>query len=156
MEPMASHTGMTLSSVAFPDGGAMPARYTCDGEGVSPDLRISGVPAEAASLVLIVDDPDSPMGTWIHWVRFNIDPATSAIPAGGDFANSGLGKNTASSLGWQAPCPHEGEHRYYFKLYALSSKLDLPDGVTAEELEGAMDGRILAKTSLMGRYRRVP
>ena len=153
MEPMAARTGMEISSAAFPDGGAIPVRHTCDAEGLLPALHISGVPAEAKSLTLIVDDPDSPNGTWAHWLRFNVDPSIKEIAEGGD-VEGGMGKNTASSLGWQAPCPQTGEHRYYFKLYALSSKLDLPDGVTAEDVERAMDGRILAKASFMGRHRR--
>lgn len=150
---MASHAGMAISSPAFADGGFVPPRYTCDGENVMPPLVFSGVPAAAAALVLVVDDPDAASGSWIHFLRFNIDPRSPGIPEGGD-VGSGLGVGSSSALDWSGPCPSSGEHRYYFKLYALSSKLDLPDGSTAEAVLGAMDGKILAKAGFLGRYAR--
>lgn len=154
MEPIASHPGFSVSSPAFGDGGFIPPRATCDGEELLPALRLSGVPVGTQSIAIIVDDPDAPSGKWVHWVRFNVDPATAEIPEGGD-AGTGLGKGTTGSLGWEGPCPPAGEeHRYYFRAYALSAKLDLPDGVAAEEVEAAMDGLVLAKAALVGRYRR--
>ena len=153
MELIFAKEELKVTSPAFREGEAIPARYTCDGEDLFPPLSLAGVPLSAESLVLIVDDPDSPNGTWTHFVRFNLPPPLNDFREGQD-PGGGMGLTTASGLEWHGPCPHQGEHRYYFKVYALSAKLDLPDGVSAEEVEAAMDGKVLAKASLMGRYRR--
>jgi Raf kinase inhibitor-like YbhB/YbcL family protein len=153
MEPAFATADFTITSPAFRDMEPIPARFTCDGEDVSPALAIANVPAGAASLVIFCEDPDSPSGTWDHWVRFNISPDTREIPEG-SYPGDGSGKTTGSSLGWQGPCPHEGEHRYVFRAYALDARLDLPDGVTKAEVERAMDGHILARAALVGIYRR--
>lgn len=143
----------SLASPAFGNMEPIPARHTCDGEDVSPPLAFANVPPEAASLVLLCEDPDSASGVWDHWVRFNIPPETTDV-AEGSYPGDGSGKTTGGSVGWQGPCPHQGEHRYIFRAYALSERLDLPDGVTKADVERAMDGLVLAKASLVGTYKR--
>lgn len=154
MEPAFAQSSFSLSSPAFQNMGPIPARHTCDGEDVSPALAIANAPTGTASLALFCEDPDSPGVVWDHWVRFNIPPETAEIPEG-SYPGDGSGKTTGGSLGWQGPCPHVGEHRYVFRLFALSSRLELPDGVTKAEVLRAMDGKVLAKTSLTGTYRRL-
>jgi Raf kinase inhibitor-like YbhB/YbcL family protein len=153
MEPSFAPSDFKISSPAFGHMEPIPAKYTCDGDDVSPPLNIEYVPANAASFVIICEDPDSPGGVWDHWVRFNIAPDHLEIPEG-SYPGDGSGKTTGSSLGWQGPCPHQGEHRYIFRAYALSERLALPDGVTKAEVERAMDGIVLAKASLIGTYQR--
>jgi Raf kinase inhibitor-like YbhB/YbcL family protein len=151
---------MQLTSAAFAEGGAIPAKHTCDAKNVSPPLNWSNVPARAKSLVLIVDDPDAPSGTWVHWVLYDL-PATnvelaedmpkSQYLAGG--AKQGL--NDFRHLGYGGPCPPPGKaHRYFFKLYALDTLLELKPGLTKKEIEAAMDQHILARGQLMGTYQR--
>ncbi len=145
--------GMTLklSSPAFADKQGIPSDYTCDGSDRIPPLEISGVPPNAKSLALVMDDPDAPMGTWDHWVVWNIPPATKRI----DSEPEGTpGKNSWGKTGYGGPCPPSGTHRYYFKLYALDSVLDLPAGSSKAALLSAMRGHILAEASLMGTYQR--
>ncbi len=149
---------MQLSSPAFENGGQIPSKFTCDGENVSPELRISGVPAAAKSLVLIMDDPDVPEFVrkdkmWVHWVVFNMPTDVAVLPEDGTPPGT-PGKGTGGKLVYQGPCPPDREHRYFFKLYALDSELDLPEGATKPQVEHAMHGRILAQTELMGRYVR--
>lgn len=149
---------MELKSSAFENEGQIPSKYTCDGENVSPPLTITGVPAEAKSLVLIMDDPDVPPnvredGMWDHWVVFNIPPDVGEIPEGKEPAGTpgiGTGGNTA----YYGPCPPDREHRYFFKLYALSDKLDLPEKSDKITVERALDGRVIDRAVLMGRYER--
>ncbi|MES2121427.1 MAG: YbhB/YbcL family Raf kinase inhibitor-like protein [Chlamydiota bacterium] len=150
---------MELKSSAFTPSGKIPAKFSCDGENISPELLISGVPAEAKSLVLIMDDPDVPESVrqermWDHWVVFNIPPETKRIPENTEPPGVG-GKNTGGDLGYQGPCPPDREHRYFFKLYALDCKLDLAQGATKKEVEQAMEDHVLAETQLMGRYKRL-
>jgi Raf kinase inhibitor-like YbhB/YbcL family protein len=149
---------LTLSSPAFASGGDIPAQFTCDGADTSPPLAWSGVPAKSASLVLIVDDPDAPdpvapTMTWVHWVVFNIPPEDSAVDAGQSPKGAQQGLNDWKQIGYRGPCPPIGQHRYFFKLYALDIKL--PDVVRATKahIESAMQGHILAQTQLLGRYR---
>jgi hypothetical protein len=137
----------------------MPTRYTCDGPDVSPDLAWSGVPESAQSLALICDDPDAPMGTWVHWVLFNIPAGASGLP--GEISPDATlengarhGINDFGRLGYGGPCPPGGTHRYFFKLYALDTQLDLDSGTTKAQLLEAMDGHILAEAQLMGKYSR--
>ena len=150
---------LVITSSAFSEGQAIPNRYTCDGPDVSPDLAWSGVPEGASSLALICDDPDAPMGTWVHWVLFNIPADTEALPAempSDAILENGArhGTNDFRKLGYGGPCPPGGTHRYFFKLYALNTELNLDSGVTKSELLEAMEGHILAEGQLMGTYSR--
>lgn len=146
-----------LSSSAFNNGGTIPTKYTCNAENLSPPLSWSGVPPEAKSLALIVDDPDSPGKTWVHWVYFNIEPTRTEIPEGVT-PSSGIGtdgNNDFRKRGYGGPCPPAGKpHRYFFKLYALDSVLSLKSGAARADLERAMSGHILAQGELMGTYGR--
>ena len=144
---------LKITSSAFSDNSLIPAKYTCDGENINPPLEISGVPESAKSLALIVDDPDAPVGLWIHWVAWNINPKTKSIPE--EIQSVGVnGLNTRGKAGYGGPCPPDREHRYFFKVYALDAELGLSEGATKKELEEAMAGHILAQGELMGRYEK--
>ena len=150
---------LEITSSAFSEGGMIPKLYTCDGADVSPDLSFSGIPEESKSLALICDDPDAPVGTWVHWVLFNIPATESGIPAEIDpdatLPNGAKhGTNDFRKLGYGGPCPPGGTHRYYFKLYALDGSLNLESGATKAQVEEAMKGHILAEAQLMGKYAR--
>jgi Raf kinase inhibitor-like YbhB/YbcL family protein len=150
-----------IRSAAFAHNGAIPARYTCQGENVSPPLAWSGVPAGSQSLVLIVDDPDAPdpkapKMTWVHWVLFNLPPASAGLeeamrqlPAG-----TGEGLNDWGRTGYGGPCPPIGRHRYFHKLYALDTVLDGLTRPTKAQLEAAMAGHVLAQAELVGTYQK--
>lgn len=148
-----------LTSEAFSDGTMIPKRFTCDGEDLSPPLSWSGLPTETRSLALICDDPDAPVGTWDHWVLFNI-PATATalpenVPAKASLDDGSVhGNNSWGRPGYGGPCPPGGTHRYFFKLYALDTELNLKTGATKSQLVKAMEGHILAQGQLMGKYRR--
>ncbi len=143
-----------ITSSAFTEGGNIPLQYTCDDVDVSPPLSWSGIPTDTVSLVLIVDDPDAPVGTWVHWVLFNLPSDLNGLEQGG----SGIGiegKNDFRRLGYGGPCPPKGStHRYYFKVYALDTMLDLQSGATKAQVEGLIQGHILAQGQLMGKYGR--
>ena len=148
-----------ITSTAFEGGGAIPSKYTCDGSDVSPPLAWTGVPEGAGSIALISDDPDAPMGTWVHWVIFNIPPDTAElpedVPPGPDLADgSRQGETDFGRIEYGGPCPPSGTHRYFFRIYALDAMLDLESGATAEGLVSAMEGHILAQGELMGTYQR--
>jgi Raf kinase inhibitor-like YbhB/YbcL family protein len=150
---------LVITSSAFSEGQAIPNHYTCDGPDVSPDLAWSGVPETAASLALICDDPDAPVGTWVHWVLFNIpadaDGLSAEIPSDAILENGARhGKNDFGKLGYGGPCPPGGTHRYFFKLYALDTQVELDSGSTKAQLLEAMEGHILAEAQLMGTYKR--
>lgn len=150
---------ITITSSAFTEGAMIPKKHTCDAEDISPDLKWSGVPQGAKSLALICDDPDAPVGTWVHWVLFNIPPDITAlqagIPADATLKNGARhGKNDFRKLGYGGPCPPGGTHRYYFKLYALDTVLTLESGSTKAQLLAAMKGHLLAEGQLMGTYKR--
>lgn len=150
---------LEITSSAFSNGEMIPARYTCDGSDVSPDLSWRGVPNTAKSLALICDDPDAPMGTWVHWVLFNIPAEAVGLPAeissNATLENGARhGKNDFRRLGYGGPCPPGGTHRYFFKLYALDIELKLDSGITKAQLVEAMQGHILAEAQLMGKYKR--
>jgi hypothetical protein len=150
---------LVITSSAFSEGQAIPNHYTCDGPDVSPDLAWSGVPETAASLALISDDPDAPVGTWVHWVLFNIpadaDGLSAEIPSDAILENGARhGKNDFGKLGYGGPCPPGGTHRYFFKLYALDTQVELDSGSTKAQLLEAMEGHILAEAQLMGTYKR--
>ncbi|MFY9941555.1 MAG: YbhB/YbcL family Raf kinase inhibitor-like protein [Desulfobacterales bacterium] len=150
---------MKLSTTAFEFGGMIPSRYTCDGDDVSPDLNWQDLPSGAASLAIICDDPDAPVGTWVHWVYYDIPVQVNHLPAGVAGlerpASGGVqGTNDFRKLGYGGPCPPGGTHRYFFNLYALDSVLELAPGATKKELLKAMAGHVLAQAELMGRYKR--
>ncbi len=143
----------------FTEGAMIPKKHTCDAEDISPDLKWSGVPNGAQSLALICDDPDAPVGTWVHWVLFNIPADATALPAGipaeAVLKNGARhGQNDFRKLGYGGPCPPGGTHRYYFKLFALDTLLTLESGSTKAQLSAAMKGHILAEGQLMGKYKR--
>ncbi|MBU5612903.1 YbhB/YbcL family Raf kinase inhibitor-like protein [Geomonas azotofigens] len=143
---------LKLTTSVFTNSGSIPAAFTCDGSEASPPLAISGVPREAKSLALIMDDPDAPGGTWTHWVLWNIDPATSQIPQGTAPRGAQQGINSWERKGYGGPCPPSGQHRYYFRLYALSARLNLPANSTRKELDLAMRGKVLGEAELLGVY----
>ena len=150
---------ITIASSAFTEGGMIPRTYTCDAEDASPDLKWSGVPTETRSLALICDDPDAPVGTWVHWVLYNVPPDVTELAAGippdATLKNGARhGKNDFRKLGYGGPCPPGGTHRYFFKLYALDTLLNLESGSTKAQLLAAMKGHILAEGQLMGKYKR--
>jgi len=137
----------------------IPARYTADGQDISPPLKIEGVPAEAKSIAMISDDPDAPVGTWVHWVVWNLSPEKTeipeAMPSAGQLPDgTRQGTTDFGRTGYGGPAPPSGTHRYYFKVYALDTMLQLRAGATKSELETAMRGHILAESQLMGRYQR--
>lgn len=151
---------IALSSPAFEPEGAIPRKYTCDGEDISPPLEWEGVPNDAESLALIVDDPDAPRGAWVHWIVYNLEPGLTGLPEGAVARADGRpmgvqGRNDFRRNNYGGPCPPSGPaHRYFFKLYALDTVLDLEAGATKAELEAAMQGHILAQGQLMGTYGR--
>ena len=151
---------MQLTSTAFAEGQAIPAKYTCDDKNLSPPLKWSGAPPGAKSLVLIADDPDAPGGTWVHLVLYDL-PATWSelsedLPKGQHLPTGAKhGLNDFKHLGYGGPCPPPGKpHRYFFKLYALDAFLDLKPGATKKEVERAMENHVLTHGQLMGTYKR--
>ncbi len=145
---------MKIYSEQFADNGMIPARYTADGKDINPPLLIEGVPQEAKSLVLIMDDPDAPMGTWDHWILYNIPPDTKEIAEDSVPEGALVGKNSWGKMEYGGPAPPSGVHRYFFKLYALDVVLDLPPGATKSQVESAMEGHILAQAEWVGKYTR--
>ncbi|MFX1532967.1 MAG: YbhB/YbcL family Raf kinase inhibitor-like protein [Promethearchaeota archaeon] len=143
-----------LTSPAFNHEELIPRKYTCQGEDVNPELHIEAVPEDTKSLVLIMDDPDAPIGTWDHWVVYNIDPTISKIPENSVPPNAMQGRNSWKRNNYGGPCPPFGTHRYYFKLYALDTVLNLPIKSNKKVVEGAMKGHILAEAVLMGKYKK--
>ena len=151
---------LTLKSSAFAAGATIPKKHTCDAEDVSPPLTWSDPPAGTQSFALIVDDPDAPVGTWVHWVLYDLPVTARELPEGvakQEQLPSGArqGRNDFRKTGYGGPCPPPGKpHRYFFKLYALDGKLNLKAGATKADIEQAMQGHILAQGELMGRYGR--
>jgi len=155
---------MKIDSSVFSHNGKIPAKYTCDGEDINPPLAFSNVPKEAKSLALIMDDPDASNGVWVHWVVWNL-PALPTGQAGGRQAfhleeattsiDAVVGENSWHKNEYGGPCPHQGEHRYFFKLYALNSTLDLPTSSDKTKLEEAMQGKIIEQAELIGLYQKV-
>ena len=145
---------LTITSPAFVEGGAIPLRYTCDGKDINPPLAFGVAPAGARSLALIVDDPDAPVGTWVHWVVWNIPHDVREIVEGSLPAGAKQGLNDWKRNSYGGPCPPSGTHRYYFKIYALDKILDISPSADKAALEKAMHGHILAQGQLMGTYRR--
>lgn len=145
---------LMLNSPAFEANQAIPTKATCDGKNISPPLHIAGVPSEAQSLALIVDDPDAPNGTFTHWLLWNIPAMTTEIEEGETPVGSVSGVNDFKQQGYGGPCPPSGTHHYRFKLYALDRGLNLPQNIRAQDLEKAMRGHILAENTLIGVYTR--
>ena len=150
---------LELSSPAFADGEAIPARYTCTGDDISPALQWRGVPESSRSLALIMDDPDAPGKTWVHWVVYNLPPDSTGLPeaihADDDLPGDAVhGRNSWGRNDYGGPCPPSGTHRYFFKLYALDTMLDLPPGAPKQDVLGAMEGHILAEAQWMGTYQK--
>ncbi len=150
---------ITITSTAFTEGSMIPQDYTCDGEDISPPLEWSGLPDSTKSLALICDDPDAPMGTWVHWVLFNIPAHIQELPVHippEKIIQNGAkhGINDFRKFGYGGPCPPGGIHRYYFKLYALDKEINAEPGITKEKLLKIMEGHILAEGQLMAKYSR--
>jgi hypothetical protein len=145
---------MKLTSPAFKNEGMIPSKYTCDGQDVNPPLSFEGIPKEAKSLVLIVDDPDAPMGTWVHWLIWNIAPDVSKINEDSFPEDTFQGVNDFNKNAYSGPCPPSGFHHYHFKLYALDQELGLEDTARKKELEAIMEGHILDSAELIGTYQR--
>ena len=142
---------MQLRSRAYVDGGRIPLRYTCDGEDVSPPFTIEGVPEGTVSLALVMDDPDAPGGTWVHWVLYDLDPV-ARVAEGADVGVRGT--NSWGALGYGGPCPPEGVHRYITTVYALAGTLGLGEGATKAEVFEAMDGLVITQAAFTGTYHR--
>lgn len=151
---------LPLTSAAFDEGAPIPSKYTCEGEDISPPLKWNSISEKTKSLALICDDPDAPVGTWVHWVLYNIPPSvtelsekapiTEMLPNGGK-----QGSNDFKRAGYGGPCPPRGNpHRYFFKLYALDTELSLKSGAAKRDLVKAMKGHVLAEGELMGTYQR--
>ena len=150
---------LNVTSSAFNHEDMIPAKYTDDGQDISPQIAWTGAPDETKSFALIADDPDAPGKTWVHWVVWNIPAEVTSldedVPADQELPNGAQqGKTDFGRIGYGGPAPPSGTHRYYFKVYALDTTLDLPAGATKPDLEKAMDGHILAQGELMGKYRR--
>ncbi|MFH1067783.1 MAG: YbhB/YbcL family Raf kinase inhibitor-like protein [bacterium] len=145
---------MKLSSPSFADGQPLPQTCAYRDKNLSPELTIEGVSADAQSLVLIVDDPDASVGTWNHWLVWNIAPDTKKIAAGETPANAVTGKNDFGNARYDGPAPPSGTHRYMFKLYALNKRLDLKAGATRRQLDQALQDCVIDQTALMGSYKK--
>lgn len=150
---------MRLFSSAFEEGGMIPQRYTCDGENTSPPLEWSAAPPGTQAYVLVVDDPDAPSGTFLHWLLYDIPASENGLTEGvgknGTEAGGGMqGRNSFGEQGYGGPCPPSGSHRYYFRLYALQQSLRIPAGAKRTEVEQAMEGHVMDTAELMGRYER--
>ncbi len=150
----------SLHSTAFKEGADIPRQYTCEGADISPALSWNEAPPKTQAFALIADDPDAPVGTWVHWVAWNIPAATRQLPENvsktAELPGGGRqGNNDFRKIGYGGPCPPPGKpHRYFFKLYALDTTLDLKPGATKKDLEQAMKGHVVAEAQLMGKYQR--
>jgi Raf kinase inhibitor-like YbhB/YbcL family protein len=143
---------MKISSSAFAEGGDIPNKHAKKGGDKSPALKIEDVPEEAKSLVLIMDDPDAPSGLFTHWILFNVSPRTKEIHEDSAPVMATQGKNDYGDIGYGGPQPPSGEHRYFFKLYALDAPLQLSRGAKRQELEAAIKDHIIDEAQTMGRY----
>ena len=148
-----------ITSSAFTKDGNIPKKYSCDGVNISPPLSWTDAPADTKSYAIVIEDPDAPSKTWIHWVIFNIPAADTSLPehfpARKEMSNGILqGTNDFRNIGYGGPCPPSGTHRYFIKIYALNMMLKIPAGSTKQQLEQAMKEHILAEGELMGKYTR--
>ena len=153
-EELTKPSSMKISSPAFENNQFIPVKYTCDGENINPPLKIEDVPEGTKTLALIVDDPDAPMGVWSHWVLFNIDPSVQFIEENSYPEGAIQGLNDFKKHSYGGPCPPSGAHRYYFRLYALDTILDLSSEATRENVLKTIKDHILASAELMGLYQR--
>lgn len=150
---------LKVTSQSFSEGGKIPVKYTCDGKDISPPLSWSGGPDNTRSYAIISDDPDAPVGTWVHWVIYNIPADVTSlpedVPKAEKLENGAVqGRNDFKKYGYGGPCPPGGTHRYFFKVYALDTMIDEGPGLTKKQLLKAMEGHILAQGELMGKYSR--
>ena len=145
-------SSISITSPSFQAGGDIPTKFTCNGTNVSPELQISSVPNEAKSVVLIVDDPDAPRGLFTHWIVWNIDPKTTRVAENSAPTAGVQGTNDFGKRNYGGPCPPFGTHRYFFKIFALDTKLELKPSARRAELDAAMRGHVLAQGELMARY----
>jgi hypothetical protein len=145
---------LTITSPAFEQNGLIPKQHTCDGKDINPPIMIEGIPQAAKSLALVVNDPDAPGGTWVHWVLWNIDPKTKSIKENAVPTGAVQGKNDFRKNSYGGPCPPSGTHRYFFKAYALNTMLTISQGSAKGDLEKAMKGHILAEGQIIGLYKR--
>lgn len=147
---------LELNCPAFKNNEYIPSKYSCEGENVSPALSWSGAPQGTKSFVLIIDDPDAPMGDWVHWLVYDIPEDKNSISENASLKSSCKeGKTSFDTIGFGGPCPPPGKpHRYFFKLYSLDTMLNLPAGLTKQQLLKAMEGHILGKAQLLGLYKR--
>src|ERR1039457_5842209 len=155
-----SSMALVLKSTAFAPGAVIPKKHTCEAADVSPALEWSGTPARTVSSALIMDDPDAPAGTWVHWVLWNLPASAHELPEAvtkqdqlGDGTRQG--RNSSRKIGYNGPCPPPGKpHRYFFRLYALDEKLELEPGASSSDLQEAMKGHVVGEAEYMGTYRR--
>jgi len=145
---------MKIASPAFENNSKIPSKFTCDGENVNPPLKIESVPAGTKSLVLIIDDPDAPMGTFLHWLVWNIPASINLIEENSLPQEAVQGRNDFGKENYGGPCPHFGTHRYFFKVYALDKTLNLTSGSSLKEVEKEMEGHILDQAQLIGLYQK--
>ena len=147
---------MKITSSAFQEGANIPSKFTCDGSDANPALRFEQIPPEAKSLVLIVDDPDAPSGLFTHWLAWNIDPKITEVAENSAPSNAVQGRNDFGKSGYGGPCPPKGDkpHHYIFTVYAVSKKIDLAPGASADDLRAAIKGKIVAEGKLTGTYQR--
>lgn len=151
---VAKMQGLKISSPAFMEKGHIPEKYTCDGKNISPPLSIENVPSNSKSLALIVDDPDAPVGTWVHWVVWNVPPDTKEIKENFVPPKAEQGLNDFGRRNYGGPCPPSGTHRYFFKIYALDAVLGLGPNSTKADLEKSMRGRIIGQAQIIGLYQK--
>lgn len=144
---------MKITSI-FENNDQIPSKYTCDGQDLAPELIISDVPTGTKELVLIVDDPDAPIGTFVHWLLYNLPPETTKIDNNNLPSGTKQGFTDFRKNGWGGPCPPSGVHRYFFKLYAIDKTLDLPEGANKAKLENSIKGHIIEQAQLIGLYKR--
>lgn len=143
---------MKITSTAFENEGIIPSKYTCDGENINPTLLIEDVPEGTKTLALIVDDPDSPVGIWVHWLVWNISPVTTKIEENSVPKDADQGTSSFGTVGYGGPCPPSGTHRYLFKLFALDTEIDLDSKGDKASLESRMEGHIIDKVMYLGKY----
>jgi Raf kinase inhibitor-like YbhB/YbcL family protein len=142
---------LNVSSPAFTNNSSIPSKYTCDGKSINPELNIGNIPAEAKTLAIIVDDPDAPKGTFVHWVMWNIPVKEKILE---NSAPGFVGKNEKNENKYTGPCPPSGTHHYHFKIYALDTTLDLQGYSHKQDLLKAMEGHIIASGELIGTYKK--
>jgi len=146
---------LAITSTAFAHGAAIPEMYTCDGDNVAPPLSFGGVPKGTKALALLMDDPDAPVGDWVHWIVLDMPPSCAGLDEDGEPpAGARQGRNSWGRVGWGGPCPPSGKHRYFFRLFALDAPTGLPEGATKQQLLTALEGHVLATAELMGTYAR--